>query len=166
MATICNRGDLLMNNRSSFRRSALTSGIGVLALVGVSLPATAVDFEYSGYLRSHLSLNLSNNTSWRNGLTEESIGGEGELSMARFSGKIEASFDFGAFQIGSVMRATEDHLTGYERDLKRATFLNPVAVTNHALTPAHPLAALAGLPAGGYLRCPWALFFQQDRPPR
>ncbi len=153
-----------MNNRSSFRRSALTSGIGVLALVGVSLPATAVDFEYSGYLRSHLSLNLSNNTSWRNGLTEESIGGEGELSMARFSGKIEASFDFGAFQIGSVMRATEDHLTGYERDLKRATFLNPVAVTNHALTPAHPLAALAGLPAGGAFALPLGAFLPAGPP--
>lgn len=143
-----------MNNRSSFRRSALTSGLGLLALVGVSLPASAVDFEYSGYLRSHLSLNLSNNTSWRNGLTEESLDGEGELSMARFSGKIEASFDFGAFQIGSVLRATEDHLTGYERDLERASILNPIAATNHTILPGHPLFPLGpflpppGLPPG------------------
>ena len=148
----------MMNNKTSLTSSLKVALGSAVMLAAVATPATAVDFEYSGYLRTHLSVNLSNNTSWRNGLTEESFGGEGELSMARFSAKLETSFDFGSFQIGALMRGTEDHLTGYERDLQRATLLNPVAVTNHALTPAHPLFALAALPAAGAFALPLGAF--------
>ena len=130
----------MMNNKTSLTSSLKVALGSAVMLAAVATPAAAVDFEYSGYLRAHYSINLSNNTSFRNGITEESIGGEGELSMARYSGKLEASFNFGKFQISSVMRATEDHVTGYERDLERATFFNPVAITNHVITSQfHPL---------------------------
>ncbi|MBV1929445.1 MAG: hypothetical protein KUG81_08045 [Gammaproteobacteria bacterium] len=134
----------MMNNKTSLTSSLKVALGSAVMLAAVATPATAVDFEYSGYLRAHYSMNLSNNTSYRNGITEESIGGEGELSMARYSGKLEASFNFGKFQISSVMRATEDHVTGYERDLERATFNNPVAVTNHVISATHPLTAFGG----------------------
>lgn len=143
----------MMNNKTSLTSSLKVALGSAAVLAAVATPAAAVDFEYSGYLRAHYSINLSNNTSFRNGITEETFGGEGELSMARYSGKLEASINFGKFQISSVMRATEDHVTGYERDLERATFLNPVATTNHVITSAaHPLdivnQTVNGAPAG------------------
>ncbi|MBV1961670.1 MAG: hypothetical protein KUG52_06735, partial [Immundisolibacteraceae bacterium] len=94
----------MMNNKTSLTSSLKVALGSAAVLAAVATPAAAVDFEYSGYLRAHYSINLSNNTSFRNGITEETFGGEGELSMARYSGKLEASINFGKFQISSVMR--------------------------------------------------------------
>ncbi len=113
------------------KRSLRLGAASAVVLAGVATPATAVDFEYSGYARAHFSMNLSNNTTWKNGVTETSQGGRHELSMARFSGKIESSWDFGAFQIGSVFRVVEEHETSYEKGLENTSILGPVAVTNH-----------------------------------
>jgi|GEM_PF-336729 len=124
------------------KRSLRLGAASAVVLAGVATPATAVDFEYSGYARAHFSMNLSNNTTWKNGVTETSQGGRHELSMARFSGKIESSWDFGAFQIGSVFRVVEEHETSYEKGLENTSILGPVAVTNH------DVSLLAPVPPG------------------
>lgn len=137
---------MMINNRG-LKRSLLQCVASAAALVVVATPAAAVDFEYSGYARAHFSMNLSNNTSWKNGITEASQGGRNELSMARFSGKIESSWDFGAFQIGSVFRVVEEYETSYEKGLEKATFNGAAALTNHDISnPLNPLFALGFAP--------------------
>jgi hypothetical protein len=138
-----NRGVEMMIIPRGLKRSLRLGAASAVVLAGVATPATAVDFEYSGYARAHFSMNLSNNTTWENGVLENSQGGEGELSMARFSGKIESSWDFGAFQIGSVFRVVEEHETSYEKGLEKATFNGPVALTNHDIS--NPLNPLFGV---------------------
>lgn len=137
---------MMIKNRG-LKRLLLQSVASAAALVVVATPAAAVDFEYSGYARAHFSMNLSDNASWEDGVTAKEIGGKGELSMARFSGKIESSWDFGAFKISSVFRVSEEHDTDYVKDLDDATKLGPLAVINHAIGAAHPLALVgaAGL---------------------
>ena len=136
-----------MNNKRSLSSSLKVALGSAAVLAAVATPATAVDFEYSGYIRGHFSMNLSNNTSWKNGLTENGQGGEGELSMARFSGKIESSWDFGAFQIGSVFRVVEELETSYEKGLENSTFNGASALTNHDISnPGNPLFGLGFTP--------------------
>ncbi|RLA14849.1 MAG: hypothetical protein DRQ60_06270, partial [Gammaproteobacteria bacterium] len=103
------------------KRSLRLSASSAVVLAAIATPATAVDFEYSGYLRAHYSMNLSENSTWQDGVTEQKQGGKGQLSMERYSGKIEHSTDFGIFQLGGVLRATEDKQTDYEHDLEKAT---------------------------------------------
>ncbi|MEL0082070.1 MAG: DUF1302 family protein [Gammaproteobacteria bacterium] len=124
-----------MINPRGLKRSLRFAAASAAVLTAVATPASAVDFEYSGYARAHFSMNLSSNSSLKNGLNEGSNqGGRYEMSMARFSGKIESSWDFGAFQIGSVFRVVEEHETNYEQGLEDATFLGPIVTTNHDIS--------------------------------
>ncbi|MDF1817134.1 MAG: hypothetical protein P1U54_00685 [Immundisolibacteraceae bacterium] len=130
------------------KRSLRLGAASAVVLAGVATPATAVDFEYSGYARAHFSMNLSSNTSLKNGFGDSNQGGRYEMSMARFSGKIESSWDFGAFQIGSVFRVVEEHETSYEKGLENSTILGPIVAKNHDLTVAGNPLAILGLPPG------------------
>ncbi len=117
----------------STKWNGLGLSTGVLALLGsaVLAPGTAqaVEFEYSGYIREHLSVNLQNSDEFERkgsadafGITQtgDTFGGKGELSMWRHSGKLEASADFGAFQIAGVGRIARETRTKYGRDLQNA----------------------------------------------
>ena len=131
---------------------------GVIALLGSAVlapgMARAVEFEYSGYIREHLSMNLQNTNEYEPkgspdplGLTSigDNFGGKGELSMWRHSGKLEASADFGPFQIAGVGRIARETRTSYERGLQNASKKTPAYVTLGA--------GGAGI-IGGYLGLP------------
>lgn len=120
-------------------RSALPAG--VMALLGSAIlapgMARAVEFEYSGYIREHLSINLQNNDQFEpkgspggNPVTllGDEFGGQGEFSMIRHSGKLEASADFGPFQIAGVGRIARETRTSYERGLQNASKIIPAYV--------------------------------------
>jgi hypothetical protein len=121
---------------------SIRSGLpaGVVALLGSAIlapgMAQAVEFEYSGYIREHLSMNLQNSDEFEgkfNSVTGQTygdtVGGKGELSMWRHSGKLEASADFGPFQIAGVGRIARETRTSYERGLQNATKRNTIFAT-------------------------------------
>lgn len=119
-------------------RSALPAGAAALLGSAILAPgmAQAVEFEYSGYIREHLSLNLQNSDEFEGkfnpatGTTYgDTVGGKGELSMWRHSGKLEASADFGPFQIAGVGRIARETRTSYERGLQNATKRNTIWAT-------------------------------------
>jgi hypothetical protein len=121
--------------------------VGTLAALGAALlaaPAAAVEFQYSGYIREHLSLNLQNSDEYEvKGFLDpghlatfgEGMGGKGELSMWRHSGKLEASADFGPFQIAGVGRIARETHTSYERGLQNNSKLNPAFTTLEQAAP-------------------------------
>jgi hypothetical protein len=132
-------------------RASLPAGVVALLGSAVLAPgmARAVEFEYSGYVREHLSVNLQNNDQFEPdgspsgpiGLTGDEFGGKGELSMWRHSGKLEASADFGPFQIAGVGRIARETRTSYERGLQDASKIIPAFV----YTGAFGAPALGGL---------------------
>ncbi|WP_372725294.1 DUF1302 family protein [Immundisolibacter sp.] len=108
--------------------------------------AQAVTFEYSGYIREHLSVNLQNSDEFENrsaipaGVTGvalatpdggyDTYGGKGELSMIRHSAKVEAKADFGAFQVFGVGRVARETKTSWERGLNKGSKTLPALATN------------------------------------
>ncbi|MFP5463627.1 MAG: hypothetical protein ACLGHR_02460, partial [Gammaproteobacteria bacterium] len=156
-------------------RSALPAGVVALLGSAILAPgmAAAVEFEYSGYIREHLSVNLQDNDQFEpkgspggNPVTfiGDEFGGQGEFSMIRHSGKLEASADFGPFQISGVGRIARETRTSYERGLQNASkgiaayvytgaagagALGGMGVTTNAtggpLAPGDPVYANAGL---------------------
>ena len=138
-------------------RSALPAGVVALLGSAILAPgmAQAVTFDYSGYIREHLSMNLSNSNEFMpngfvpgsNGLalTGDELGGRGDFSMIRHSGKLEASADFGSFQIAGVGRIVRETHTSFERGLQNASKLAPAFTTLEQAGP------LLGLPVGTQL---------------
>ena len=131
---------------------------GVVALLGSAVlapgMARAVEFEYSGYVREHLSVNLQDNDQFEpkgfpggnpTTLMGDEFGGQGEFSMIRHSGKLEASADFGPFQIAGVGRIARETRTSYERGLQDASKITPAYV----YTGAFGFGALTAPPAFG-----------------
>ena len=125
-------------------RSALPAGVAALLGSAILAPgmARAVEFEYSGYIREHLSVNLQDNDQFEpkgspggNPVTfmGDEFGGQGEFSMIRHSGKLEASADFGPFQIAGVGRIARETRTSYERGLQDASKAIPAYVTTRSL---------------------------------
>lgn len=123
-------------------RSAVPASM--LALLGAALlapgMAPAVDFEYSGYIREHLSVNLQNSDEFKptgsdpSGLflSGKEFGGKGDLSMWRHSGKLEASADFGPFQLFAIGRIARETHTKWGRDLQNASKLMAAYTTTGA----------------------------------
>jgi len=138
-------------------RSALPAGVVALLGSAILAPgmAQAVTFDYSGYIREHLSMNLSNSNEFEakgfvpgsNGLAlfGDDFGGRGDLSMWRHSGKLEASADFGAFQIAGVGRIARETHTKWGRDLQNASKLVPALATLEQAGP------MLGVPVGTQL---------------
>nr|AMK59442.1 hypothetical protein RALTA_A0423 [uncultured bacterium UPO64] len=137
-------------------RSALPAGVVALLGSAILAPgmARAVEFEYSGYVREHLSVNLQDNDQFEpkgspggNPVTfmGDEFGGQGEFSMIRHSGKLEASADFGPFQIAGVGRIARETRTSYERGLQNASKDMAALVT----TGAFGFGALSAPPAAG-----------------
>jgi hypothetical protein len=89
-------------------------------------------------VREHLSVNLQDNDQFEPKgfgptgspvtLTGDEFGGQGEFSMIRHSGKLEASADFGPFQIAGVGRIARETRTSYERGLQNASKIIPAYV--------------------------------------
>ncbi|MGK2940869.1 MAG: DUF1302 family protein [Immundisolibacter sp.] len=135
----------------SLRRSAVPAALGVLlgSAMLVASPAQAVTFDYSGYVREHLSINLQNSDEFKatgdtSGLflTGEKFGGRGDLSMWRHSGKLEARADFGPFQISGIGRIARETRTKWGRDLQNGSKLMPAFATLEQAGP------LVGAPVG------------------
>ena len=139
-------------------RSALPTGVAALLGSAILAPglAQAVDFSYSGYIREHLSVNLQDSNEFEPKGFADPFGltlsggqqdGQGELSMWRHSGKLEAALDFGPFQIAGVGRIARETRTSYERGLQNTSKLQPALVTFGAGGDA-VVGPLLGLPAG------------------
>ena len=140
----------MQTEKVKFARSALPAGVVALLGSAILAPdmARAVEFEYSGYIREHLSVNLQNNDQFEpkgspggNPVTfmGDEFGGQGEFSMIRHSGKLEASADFGPFQIAGIGRIARETHTSYERGLQNASksiaaYVHPGAFGYGALT--------------------------------
>ena len=142
----------MQTEKVKFARSALPAGVVALLGSAILAPgmARAVEFEYSGYIREHLSMNLQDSKEFEpkgspggNPVTlmGDDFGGAGEFSMIRHSGKLEASADFGPFQIAGVGRIVRETHTSYERGLQNASKLGPAYVH----TGAFGFAALEGM---------------------
>jgi hypothetical protein len=137
-------------------RGVVPAGVAALLGSAVLAPgmARAVEFEYSGYIREHLSLNLKDTKEFEPKgspggnpatLIGDDYGGQGEFSMIRHSGKLEASADFGPFQVAGVGRIVRESHTSYERGLQNASKLMPAYVH----TGAFGYGALSAPPAFG-----------------
>jgi hypothetical protein len=137
------------------KHTRLALPTGVVALLGSAIlapgMARAVTFEYSGYIREHLSVNLQDSNEYKvTGFLDpgqlttsgEKFGGKGDLSMWRHSGKLEASADFGPFQIAGVGRIARETRTQWGRDLQNNSKLLPAYTTLEQAGP------LLGAPVG------------------
>ena len=137
------------------KHTRLALPAGVVALLGSAIlapgMARAVTFDYSGYIREHLSVNLQDTNEYKvTGFLDpgqlttsgEKFGGKGDLSMWRHSGKLEASADFGPFQIAGVGRIARETRTQWGRDLQNNSKLLPAFTTLEQAGP------LLGAPVG------------------
>jgi hypothetical protein len=119
-------------SRTRARRGA-TVVLGFAAIA--SDPASGIEFSYSGYIREHLSVNLQNAPEHTRVLTPgetigrasrfdesafDTLGGKGELSMARTTLKLDGLLDLGFAQVVAVGRAVREHHTEYEKRLQYA----------------------------------------------
>ncbi len=135
-----------------------TLAAGVLASL-LAARAAAVDFTYSGYLREHLSFNLQDAPDLdavggsglfapalpgNGGGTLSSLDGQGKLSMARATLKLESELDFGLFKLSGVGRLVREHHTNYERDLQNAAKQSPLRLTDHGFLLADPSTLALG----------------------
>ncbi|MGK2942862.1 MAG: DUF1302 family protein [Immundisolibacter sp.] len=123
------------------RRSAVPAALGFFlgSAMLVASPAQAVTFDYSGYIREHLSVNLQNSDEFKptgdtSGvfLTGEKFGGQGDLSMWRHSGKLEATADFGLFRLSGIGRIARETRTKWNRDLQDASKIGAALATTGA----------------------------------
>ena len=129
-------------------RRRFSAGGLLAALAAAGLPAQAIEFSYSGYVREHLSVNLQDapepNYPVRSGeffglgsrvkdSDFEALGGQGELSMARTTLKLDGLLDLGLAQVVGVGRVVREHHTQYERRLQRAAQDNPIPLYDGGL---------------------------------
>lgn len=92
----------------------LCLGWGV-ARAGQDVQIGDARLQWSGYLRQYLSVNLEDQPDrLADGST---LGGQGEISMARTSLLLKGSLDFGAFRIFSIGRWSREAETDYLDDL-------------------------------------------------
>ena len=109
-------------------------GVGAL-LLGWAAPGHAVvDFSYSGYIRTHISVNLqdapelsprrdgsfANLNSRIDEVDFEEAGGQGELSMVRHTLKLDGLLNLGFAEVAGVVRLVKETHTDYERRLQTA----------------------------------------------
>ena len=124
------------------RLRAVVGGV-CAALLGFAPSTWAIEFSYSGYVREHLSVNLQdapertvpirqNVFASPNSLIGaenfDKVGGQGELSMARTTLKLDGLLDLGFAQVVGVGRVVREHHTEYERSIAVAGLL-PTAAT-------------------------------------
>ena len=117
--------------------------VSVVALSVWSAPGHAVvDFSYSGYIRTHISVNLQDAPELsprRDGqyislgsrIDEsdfEEVGGQGELSMVRHTLKLDGLLDLGFAEVAGVVRLVKETRTDYERRLQTAANAAPFRV--------------------------------------
>ena len=142
---------------------AAVAGACVLGCAGAWRPAVAIEFSYSGYVRQHLSVNLQDaperaypirsgeflgNATRDTPESFDTLGGKGELSMARTTLKLDGLLDLGFAQVVAVGRSVREHHTEYERRLERAATANVFklhssGIDNGLLAPFRPDAATA-----------------------
>ena len=139
-------------------RLPVASGRGWLATVAsvmcMSAPAGGVEFDYGGYIREHLSLNMRDAPELKavsgSGLYSpfaplgggiDSVDGGGQLSMARTTLQLRGSLNVEPFTVVAIGRSVREGHTSFERRLQNTAKANPLRVTDGVV----PAGGLAGM---------------------
>ena len=136
--------------RRGVRQGVMVAAAALLCAGGGTASAASPTFEYSGYIRQHMSVNLQDTPSFSEksktnlatGTTDvDRFGGQWDLQMSRTSAKLDATLglgDVGLFQdvrfvgVGRVVREQRTH---WERKLQNSGFDNPIRVSDENLGP-------------------------------
>ena len=131
-------------------------GTGALLSLGTAPAYPAFDFSYSGYIRTHLSVNLQDTPELqarRDGqyfslgsrIDEadfEEIGGQGELSMVRHTLKLDGLLNLGFAEVAGVVRLVKETHTDYERRLQTAAQSMPLRIIDGTINNGGVLGSL------------------------
>ncbi len=126
----------------------------VAGVVCMAAPAEGVEFDYGGYIREHLSLNLRDAPELKavsgSGLYSpfaplgggiDTLDGAGELSMARTTLQLRGTLDIEPFKVVAIGRSVREAHTRYERRLQNAAKANPLRLIDGVV----PAGALGGM---------------------
>ena len=144
---------------------------GAMCLLGLGLAWTDLtqaeaSFSYSGYIRTHLSVNLQDAPelvprrdgpffslgSRLNEVDFEEAGGQGEPSMIRHTLKLDGLLDLGFAQVAGVVRVVKETRTDFERRLQTSATAFPLraldgTVSNGGLVGSTNVGALDAISA-------------------
>ncbi len=132
-------------------KGCLATMAGVMCMAA---PAEGVEFDYGGYLREHVSLNLRDAPELKavsgSGLYSpfaplgggvDSVDGGGQLSMARTTLQLRGTLDLEPFTVVAIGRSVREGHTNFERRLQNTAKANPLRVIDGVV----PAGGLAGM---------------------
>jgi len=124
---------------------------------GLSAPARSIEFDYGGYLREQLSLNLRDAPELKavsgSGLYSpfvplgggiDTVDGGGQFSMARTTLQLRGTLDIQPFTVVAIGRSVREGHTRYERRFQNTAMANPLRL-NDGVVPAGGLAGMSFL---------------------
>ena len=125
---------------SNIIRSILTLSVTGATWLGVAGVASAEPkYEFLGYVREHIAIKLEDSPE-RNPVTGKEIGGQGKLSMARTTVRLEGHADFDWIKLVGIFRSDREHRSSYLRDLE-----DSAVASSFTPSPPAPVAIPAGL---------------------
>ena len=140
----------LVKGAAVAKRGTVAAIAAALSVSAGMASAASPTFEYSGYIRQHMSVNLQDTPSFSEksatnlmtGTTDiDRFGGKWDLQMSRTSAKLDATLGFGDvgvfkdLRFVGVGRVVREQRTHWERKLQNSGFDNPIRVSDENLGP-------------------------------